>query len=82
MSALIGKEIPFGFPSWDFCFTEPHQFVCKKGEISRVLMASALVRFGSWILIPLFAGDLTSPASRTLGCIYEKGFICHLSHLL
>jgi hypothetical protein len=82
MPALISKEIPFGFPSRDFRFTEPHQFVCKKGEVSRVLMASALDRFGSWILIPLFTCDLTSPASRTLRCIYEKGFICHLSHLL
>jgi hypothetical protein len=82
MSALISKEVPSGFPSWDFYFTEPHQFVCKKGEISRVLMASSLVRFGSWILIPLFARDLTSPACRTLRRIYEKGFICHLSHLL
>jgi hypothetical protein len=77
MPALISKEIPFGFPLWDFCFAEPHQFVRKKGEISRVLMASTLVCFSSRILIPLFAGDLTSPASRALRCIYEKGFICH-----
>jgi hypothetical protein len=82
MSTLVSEEVPFGFPSWDLYFAEPHQFVCKEGEISRVLMASALDRFGCRILIPLFARDLTSPACRTLRRIYEKGFICHLSHLL
>jgi hypothetical protein len=45
-------------------------------------MASALESFGSWVPIPLLAGDLTSPASRAFRRIYEKGFICHLSHLL
>jgi hypothetical protein len=45
-------------------------------------MASALHGLCCWISIPLLAGDLTSPAGRAFGRVYEKGFIRHLSHLL
>jgi hypothetical protein len=82
MPALISKEIPFGFLSRDFRFTEPHQFIGEEVQIRGILVASALCGLRSWISIPLFTGDLTSPASRTLRCIYEKGFICHFIHLL
>jgi hypothetical protein len=77
MSTLISEEVPFGFPSRDFYFIEPHQFECEKGKIRWILMVSSLKGLGSRIPIPLFAGDLTPPAGRTLRCIYEKGFICH-----
>jgi hypothetical protein len=45
-------------------------------------MISPLNGPGSRIPIPLFTGDLASSAGCTLRRIYEKGFICHLSHLL
>jgi hypothetical protein len=75
--ALIRKEIPLRFPSWDFDFIEPHQFECEKGKIRWILMGSSLKGLGSRISVPLFTGDLASPAGCTLGRIYEKGFICH-----
>jgi hypothetical protein len=77
MSALIRKEVPLGFASRDIYFIESDQFECEKGKIPWILMVSSLKGFGSGIPIPLLAGDLASPAGRTLRCIYEKGFICH-----
>jgi hypothetical protein len=82
MSALVWEEIPFRLASRYLHLVEPHQFESKKGKIGWILMGSALERLGSGIPIPLFAGDLASSAGGTFRRIYEKGFICHLSHLL
>jgi hypothetical protein len=79
--ALIREEVPFGVSTF-LKLTEPHQFIGEEAEICGVLMASALESLGSRISIPLFAGDLTPPTCRAFRRIYEKGFICHLSHLL
>jgi hypothetical protein len=73
--ALIREEVPLGFASWNFYFAKPHQFEREKGKIPWILMSPSLKGFGPWIPIPLFTGDLTSTAGRTLRRIYEKGFI-------
>ena len=62
-------------------FAESHQFKGGGRKIRRVLVGSPLDRFRSRVLIPLFAGGLTSPASRALGRIDEKGFAWHVGYL-
>jgi hypothetical protein len=71
-----------GSPSRDFHFIESYQFKCEETKIRWILMVSSLNGLRSWIPVPLFAGDLTSPTGGAFRRIYEKGFICHLSHLL
>jgi hypothetical protein len=66
MSALIRKEVPLGFPSWDIYFIESHQFECEKGKIRWILMGPSLNGLGSRVPVPLFTGDLASSAGCTL----------------
>jgi hypothetical protein len=82
MSALVWEKIPFWLSACNLHLIEPHQFKCRGREISWILVISSLEGFGSGIFIPLFASDLTSPASCAFRCIYEKGFVCHFIHLL
>jgi hypothetical protein len=70
--ALVREEIPFGFSSWDFHLIESDQFKCCSGKVRWILMISSLVGFGSRILVPLLAGNLTSSACCAFCCIYEK----------
>jgi hypothetical protein len=82
MSTLVREEIPLRLSPCHFYLIEPHQFECRDGEIRWILVVSSLEGFGSRVFIPLLAGNLTASASSTLYCIYEKGFIRHLRHLL
>jgi hypothetical protein len=62
--ALVRKKQPFELPA-DDRFVHPHQFVGVKGEIGRILVSPTVYRFFCGKIMPLLAGDLTSPAGCT-----------------
>jgi hypothetical protein len=71
MSTLIREKQP-SYPAVNNLVFHPHEFVRIEGEISRILVGTAVDRLGSGQIMPLFAGDLASSAGRAQRRIDKK----------
>jgi hypothetical protein len=73
---LIGEKVPLELTPRNH-LPEPYQLEGGGGEICRVLVAPPIEGLGARQLVPLFTGNLTASAGRTLGGVYKKRFVSH-----
>jgi hypothetical protein len=77
MAALIWKEVPNGFAITAQGLRKPDQFVRIKRQVLGVLKAAPVFRLGRRKLIPLLAGNLTTPTCSAYRGIDKKRFSAH-----